>query len=173
MMRSQKAVECGRPQPAVSRHGSCLRGSRPKLGTQAGGRTSHPPVPNRVQISSPAGSGRGASHHKVHVHLCDHTFFNICNPPDPAAAVRGPRSVLRWVLFGQTVADPRIHRSAVPPRPKSFSKPSSFLGRDYLCTSRISNAFVRIPHLPYFGLQVSPGHFIVSRYRNVFQCDRS
>ena len=32
--------------------------------------------------------------------------------------------------FWPTCVNPQIHRSAVPRRPKSFSKPSSFLGRE-------------------------------------------
>ena len=87
----------------------------------------------RVNFGLRRAAGRDACRHEVHEHLCDHTFSSLCKLPDPAAAVRGPKSVLGWLLFGQTWSDPRIHRSAPPRRPKSFSKPSEFLGRDETC----------------------------------------
>ena len=126
---SQEAVECGSAAamalPRVRTIGSRASRARRDAPDWGSARPSPlstlPPLPNRVPISS-RGSGRGASHHKVHVNSCDHTFSSPRTLHDPAAAVRGPRSVLGWVLFGQTVADPRIHRSAARPGPSHSQK---------------------------------------------------
>ena len=89
------------------------------------------PAP-RVNFGRRRAAGRGASRQKVLAHLWPHTGSSLRTLPVPAAAVRGPQSVLIHVLFGETLFDPLIHRSRPPARPKSFSKPSEFLGRDYL-----------------------------------------
>ena len=118
----RQAVECGRPQPpwrsvaaspppramtaapAIPRNRLArfarsgytrlvLRMSVPALHASS---SSQP----RSNLFARRGSGRGASHHNVLGHLCDHTFSSPRTLPDPAAAVRGPRSVLGWVLFG-------------------------------------------------------------------------
>ena len=95
-------------------------GRRPARPSQRRPRTSQcapppKPLPALHAVSSPQprpnlfarrAGGRGPTRQREDAQFCGHTGSSLRTLPDRAAAVRGPKSVLIHVLFGQTLWTP-------------------------------------------------------------------